>query len=200
MMNEVFLITNILSKFLQHANITLTDALTKVDITIDSLHSLQNEYEFKRIWDYTMKVCIDNDIDEPTERHKRKIPLRFRGGEINPTIVTVQDEYLINSFYAVIDNIVKSIKERFDENHLSIVILCEKLFLTKLLLIEDDLKQFARFYNISYDDLRAEQRLYKTTLVFRERKEWTLAKATKFFVEQNLHLSLTTINILLKIL
>ena len=100
----------------------------------------------------------------------------------------------------MIDNIVKSIKERFDENHLSIVILCEKLFLTKLLLIEDDLKQFARFYNISYDDLRAEQRLYKTTLVFHERKEWTLAKATKFFVEQNLYLSLTTINILLKIL
>ena len=46
MMNEVFLIANILSKFLQHANITLTDALAKVDITIDSLHSLQNEYEF----------------------------------------------------------------------------------------------------------------------------------------------------------
>ena len=49
MTNEVFLITNILSKFLQHANITLTDALVKVDITIDSLHSLRNEYEFKRI-------------------------------------------------------------------------------------------------------------------------------------------------------
>ena len=56
----------------------------------------------------------------------------------------------------VIDNIVKSIKERFDKNHLVIVILCEKLFLTKLLLIADDLKQIARFYNISYDDLREE--------------------------------------------
>ena len=134
----------------------MTDALAKVDITIDSLHSLRNEYEFKRIWDYAMKICVDNDIDEPTERRKRKIPLRFGGGEINPNIVTAQDEYCINSFYAAIDNIIKSIKERFDENHLSIVILCEKLFLTKLLLIEDDLKQIARFYNISYDDLREE--------------------------------------------
>ena len=53
-----------------------------------------------------MKICVDNDIDEPTERRKRKIPLRFAGGEINPNIVTVQDEYRINSFYAVIDNII----------------------------------------------------------------------------------------------
>ena len=89
MMNEVFLITKILSKFLQHANITLTDALAKVDITIDSLHSLRIVYEFKIIWDCAMKICVDNDIDEPTERRKQKIPLRFGGGEINPNIVTV---------------------------------------------------------------------------------------------------------------
>ncbi|CAF1412058.1 unnamed protein product [Rotaria sordida] len=104
-----------------------------------------------------MKICMDNDIDEPTERCKRKIPLRFGGDEINPNLVTVQDEYRINSFYAVINNIIKSIEERFDENYLSIVVLYEKLFLTKVFLSEDELKEIARFYNISYDDLRAEQ-------------------------------------------
>ncbi|CAF1258602.1 unnamed protein product [Rotaria magnacalcarata] len=65
MVNEIFLITNILSKFLQYVSVTLTDVLAKVNITIDSLQSLRNENEFTRIWDYTMKICDDNDIDAP---------------------------------------------------------------------------------------------------------------------------------------
>ena len=35
--------------------------------------------------------------------------------------------------------------------------------MTKTFLAEDELKSIAQFYNVSYDDLRAEQRLYKIT-------------------------------------
>ena len=73
-------------------------------------------------------------------------------------------EYCVNSFYAVLDNVVTSITERFDENRLAIVILYEKLLLTKTSLPEDELKEIARFYDFSYDNLRAEQRLYKIAL------------------------------------
>ena len=91
MMNEVFLITNILVKFLQNANITLTDALAKVNIAIGSFQSLQYEYEFKRIWDDIMEICVDNDIDEPTERRKRKFynVLAVLKLNFNSNIVTV---------------------------------------------------------------------------------------------------------------
>jgi hypothetical protein len=126
MMSEIYLITHILSKFLQHSNITLTDALKKVKITIDSLESLRNESEFKRVWDESMKICTANDIDEPKERRKRKVPLRFGGGNIGAANSTIQDEYRENSFYAVLDNIITSIKERFDNNYLAIIVLCEK--------------------------------------------------------------------------
>jgi hypothetical protein len=126
MMSEIYLITHILSKFLQHSNITLTDALKKVKITIDSLESLRNEYEFKRVWDESMKICTANDIDEPKERRKRKVPLRFGGGNIGAANSTIQDEYRENSFYAVLDNIITSIEERFDNNYLAIIVLCEK--------------------------------------------------------------------------
>ena len=85
---------------------------------------------------------------------------------------------------AVIDNIVKSITEKFDENHLSIVILCEKLFSTKLVLIEDDLKQIARFNNTIYDDFRAEQRLYKTALVPDEKKNELWRNSPKFLLNK----------------
>ncbi|CAF2529546.1 unnamed protein product [Rotaria sp. Silwood2] len=40
MMSEIYLSTHILSKFLQCANISLTDALAQVKITIDSLQTL----------------------------------------------------------------------------------------------------------------------------------------------------------------
>ena len=92
------------------------------------------------------------------------VHIRFSSDDITPTNLTIQDEYRVNSFYAVLDNIVTSIAERFDENHLAIVILCEKLFLTKTILTDDELKEIARFYDVSYGDLRAEQRLYKIAL------------------------------------
>ena len=68
------------------------------------------------------------------------------GGDINPTNLTiVEDRYRDNSFYAVLDTIITSIKERFDENYLA-MILCEKLFLTKIFLVEDELRSIAQFY------------------------------------------------------
>ncbi|CAF0940276.1 unnamed protein product [Adineta steineri] len=198
MMSEIYLITHILSKFLQRVNLSLTDALSQVKITIDSLESLRNQHEFERIWNESMKICVANDIDEPCERRKRKVPLRYGGGDTNPVNSTVQDEYRVNSFYAVLDIIVTSIKERFDENYLHIIVLCEKLFLHKVFLVEDELKEIARFYNINYDDLRTEQRLYK--IAFDEKQQWNLTAATKLFMQHNFHLSLPAMNQLLKIL
>ncbi|CAF1033274.1 unnamed protein product [Rotaria sordida] len=156
MMTEIYMITQILSKFLQRSNITLTDALAQVKITIDTLESLRNEDEFERIWHESMKICMNNNIDEPHERRKRKVPLKLGGGDINSSNLTIKDEYRVNSFYAVLDKIVTSIKDIFNKNYLSVVVLCEKLFLTKVLLSNDELKEIACFYNMNYDDLRAE--------------------------------------------
>ena len=50
--------------------------------------------------------------------------------------------------------------------------------MTKTFFAEDELKSIAQFYNVSYDDLRAEQRLYKIT--FDGRKEFNLSTSTKF--------------------
>ncbi|CAF4636014.1 unnamed protein product [Rotaria sp. Silwood1] len=170
MMTEIYMITQIFSKFLQRSNITLTDALAQVKITIDTLESLRNEDELERIWHESMKICMINNIDEPHERRKRKVPLKLGGSDINSSNLTIKDEYRVNSFYAVLDEIVTSIKDRFDKNYLSIVVLCEKLFLTKVLLTLD------------------------------EKKDWSLAASTKFFIQHNFHLSLSTMAELLKIM
>ena len=76
--------------------------------------------------------------------------------------------------------------------------LCEKLFLTSVLLNDDDLKQIVHFYSMNYDGLRSEQRMYKVALG--DKNQLTLALATKFFLENSFHQSLNTMNDLLKIL
>ncbi|CAF3343574.1 unnamed protein product [Rotaria sp. Silwood2] len=198
LMSESFLITNILSKVLQKPDLPLTQASVQVKITIDSLESLRNENEFNRIWNETLNICVINDSDEPSERRRRKIPERLGGGDVVATTLCVKDSYLVNSFYAVLDAIILSIKERFNENSINVIVLCEKLFLTKFFFNDYQLKQIFYFYNMNYDDLRTEQRMYQVALG--EKNQLTLTLATQFFLENNFHLSLTTMNDILKIL
>ncbi|CAF4848419.1 unnamed protein product, partial [Rotaria sp. Silwood2] len=50
-------------------------------------------------------------------------------------IFKVSFQILLNSFYAVLDAIILSIKERFNENSINVIVLCEKLFLTNFFLM-----------------------------------------------------------------
>jgi hypothetical protein len=74
-----------------------------------------------------MNVCAINNIDEPTECRKRKSPARLGGGDIASTTLSIKDSYRVNSFYAVLYVIILSIKQRFDEKNIKVIILCEKL-------------------------------------------------------------------------
>jgi hypothetical protein len=86
-----------------------------------------------------MNVRAINNIDETSERRKRKIPASWDGGDIVSTTLSVKDSYRVNSFYAVLDVIILSIKQRFNENNIKVIMLCEKLFLTKVFLNDDEL-------------------------------------------------------------
>ncbi|CAF1660887.1 unnamed protein product [Adineta ricciae] len=198
LMIKVFLITNILSKYLQKSNVSLTQAMVQVNVTIDSLKSLKNEEDFNRIWSEAMSVCDAKNIDEPCERRKRKVPARFGGGDVLSTTLSVKDSYRIYSFDAVVDVIISSIKQRFDKNNIHIVILCEKLFLTNVFLDDAELTQIVKFYNVNYDDLRTEQRLYKVALG--EKNQWTLSLARPVHVtvhqrEENRYIQFDKTNI-----
>ena len=57
-----------------------------------------------------------------------------------------------------------SIKKRFNENKIHVIVFSEKLFLTNVLLNDDELKQIVHFYSMSYDGLKSEQRMYKIAL------------------------------------
>ncbi|CAF1053224.1 unnamed protein product [Rotaria magnacalcarata] len=110
-MSEVFLITNILSKFLQKLGVSLTEAMAQVEITVCSLESMKNDDEFNRIWNENMNIGAENDTDEPDEQRKRKVPARLGGGDIISRTLSAKDSCRINSFYAALDVIITSLKK-----------------------------------------------------------------------------------------
>jgi hypothetical protein len=131
LMTEIYFLTNILSKFLQGSNISLTDALGQVNITIDTLKSLRNETEFERLYNEALKLCDENGIEPCTKVRQKKIPARLGGGVDIRTTLNVKDYYRVNSYYVILDTIITSINNKFHENNIRIVVLMEKLFLSK---------------------------------------------------------------------
>ncbi|CAF1263003.1 unnamed protein product [Rotaria sp. Silwood1] len=95
------------------------------------------------------------------------------------------------------DTIITFIENRFDENMIDDILLMEKLFLTKVLLNENELKQLSKQYSLSYDDLRGEQRLYKAKL---PTSQATLPEIRSSILENHLNVCLPVMNELFKIL
>ncbi|CAF4905124.1 unnamed protein product [Rotaria sp. Silwood1] len=95
------------------------------------------------------------------------------------------------------DTIITFIENRFDENMIDDILLMEKLFLTKVLLNENELKQLSKQYSLSYDDLRGEQRLYKAKLLT---SQATLPEIRSSILENHLNVCLPVMNELFNIL
>ncbi|CAF1440606.1 unnamed protein product [Adineta ricciae] len=199
-MSEVYSITNILSRYLQHSSISLSGALVHVKLTIETLSALRTESKFEEFWKKTIDICEANDIDDQVKIRKRKIPAKLGGGYVIPDDFSLKDNYRVNSYFAVIEKVTAAIDNRFDENNVEIVVLCERLFLTKNLLLSDEILQLTTFYGLSYTDCKSEQLLYKTALNQQQSMNMDIKSITKFFLQKSFHLALPTMNELLRIL
>lgn len=197
MMSELYLITNILSRYLQHANISLTEALGHVQMTVETLQNLRTEPEFDRFYSTALKMCEENQIDPPKEGRKMRVPAKIGGGDKQLKSMSIKDLYRVNTYYPVLDTIITSIESRFDKNLIGPVLQMEKLFLSKESLSEIELKQLSKLYSFSYDDLRGAQQLYKTKMA---NSDFNLSEATEFMVKNYLNISLPVMNELLRIL
>ncbi|CAF1451323.1 unnamed protein product [Rotaria magnacalcarata] len=132
-----------------------------------------------------MQLCDSNVIEPPKKILKTKILARFGGSVDITTGLSVKDHYRLNIYYPILYTIITVINNKFDENVIDIAILMEKLFLSKELLTEDELRDLSEQYSISYDNLKAEQRLYKTKM---NNQKMNLSQATKFILENNFHI------------
>jgi len=74
---------------------------------------------------------------------------------------------------------------------------CKRIKIYKEFLNEYELHELTQFYSINYDDLKAEQRLYKNQM---NHKKMNLSEVMELFLENNFHIALSSMNELLKIL
>ena len=71
-MSKIYLITNILLKYLQNSQRCISQALDQVKMTVGALKSLRNETEFERFYSTVLQMCEENEIDPPKELRKKK--------------------------------------------------------------------------------------------------------------------------------
>ena len=79
-MSKRYLITNILSKYLQSSDVCIIQAIKQVKMTVEILKSLGNETEFERFYSIALKMCEEDEIDLPKGLRKKQFLLLLEEG------------------------------------------------------------------------------------------------------------------------
>ena len=81
-LNEVFNLTKILSKYLQYVDVSVCAVQCKGNAMQESLKELRTDSEFQWFWKEAEEISVKLDIDEPLLLRQRRIPSKFGGGEM----------------------------------------------------------------------------------------------------------------------
>ena len=81
-LNEIFNITKILSKYLQYVDVCICAARCKVNAVEKSLKDLRTDSEFQKFWREAEELSKKLDLEAPQLPRSRRIPLKLGGGEI----------------------------------------------------------------------------------------------------------------------
>lgn len=119
-LKDVMTHTNILSKYLQYINMNYAAVISMSTQTINIFKEMRSDKKFDDMWDKVIEMAIENNI-EHAQLPRKKIPMRFGGGEHQPQEIQIKDYYRINIYFAVLYIIVKEIIDQFQENELEIL-------------------------------------------------------------------------------
>ena len=165
-LDEVFNITKVLSKYLQHINISICAARQKVNAVLKSLQELRTDSEFNKHWKEANEISKKLQLEGPKLPRQRRVPSRLGGGEAQPACRDVKHYFKINSYYPVLDVMIGQIQERFSENdmeiiqHIETILLADNVSTVSLQVFE----QVSQFYDIDKDNLKAELRVFTNLL------------------------------------
>jgi len=114
--------TNILSKYLQSPSINYAVVKEMSIKTYDSLQELRSDECFDKCWEWSQDLVKNNGFLPPKLPRKRKVfNKKLGGGHVFPEFHDEKSYYLISIYFPVLDIVMKEIKDRFDENDLSIL-------------------------------------------------------------------------------
>lgn len=152
--------TNILSKYLQSPSINYALVKEMSIKTYDSLQDLRSDESFNKCWESSQDLVKNNGFLPPKLPRNRKISYKkLGGGHVFPEFHDEKSYYRISIYFPVLDIVMKEIKDRFNENDLSILnSLMETL--TNESPSQSSIQEVCKFYGPNEDDLTAELKIF----------------------------------------
>ncbi|KAL4149541.1 hypothetical protein QTP88_003470 [Uroleucon formosanum] len=164
-LKNIMLLTNVLSKYLQSSSIIYSNVQSMAKVTIQELCNMRCEESFNNTWNEVDILRKQYNVSSPILPRKQKIPAKLGGGLKEVENTTINKHYKINIYFAVLDNIINDMGERFEENNLY-VLNCMQDILLNDMPNNNSFKEINKMYGFDEDNLKAEttilNRMYKT--------------------------------------
>ncbi|XP_026811042.1 zinc finger MYM-type protein 1-like [Rhopalosiphum maidis] len=163
-LKKILLLTNILSKYLQSSSIIYSNVQSMAKETIQELCNMRCEESFNNTWNEVDILRKQYNVSSPILPRKQKIPAKLGGGLKEVENTTINKHYKINIYFAVLDNIINDMSERFEENNLYILNCMQDILLNDTP-NNNSFKEINKMYGFDEDNLKAEtkilNRMYK---------------------------------------
>ncbi|KAL4091756.1 hypothetical protein QTP88_026398 [Uroleucon formosanum] len=133
--------------------------------TIQELCNMRCEESFNNTWNEVDILRKQYNVSSSILPRKQKIPAKLGGGLKEVENTTINKHYKINIYFAVLDNIINDMGERFEENNLY-VLNCMQDILLNDMPNNNSFKEINKMYGFDEYNLKAEttilNRMYKT--------------------------------------
>ncbi|KAL4148283.1 hypothetical protein QTP88_002559 [Uroleucon formosanum] len=147
------------------ANALLNNVQSMAKETIQELCNMRCEESFNNTWNDVDILRKQYNVSSPILPRKQKIPAKLGGGLKEVENTTINKHYKINIYFAVLDNIINDMGERFEENNLY-VLNCMQDILLNDMPNNNSFKEINKMYGFDEYNLKAEttilNRMYKT--------------------------------------
>ncbi|KAL5473597.1 hypothetical protein EMCRGX_G028099 [Ephydatia muelleri] len=115
----VFSMSDNLSKALQGSSISASEGQSLMKMTLVAFQAIRSEDSFSVFWktiERKRQLCKAVLIADPSLPRQRKVPKHLKIGSSAPEFTNIVEDVYRKAYYEVIDFVVQSIKDRFDQN------------------------------------------------------------------------------------
>ncbi len=113
---RILVITDNLSKTLQHESMSAAEAQVIVSKTIETLKNIRGDDMFQLFWKHTELLREHTGIDEPILPRKRRAPSRYEIGDGEGFHLSIVEDHYRLLYFEAIDLAIMSIQDRFNQS------------------------------------------------------------------------------------
>ncbi|KAL5515852.1 hypothetical protein EMCRGX_G001086 [Ephydatia muelleri] len=136
----VFSMSDNLSKALQGSSISASEGQSLMKMTLVAFQAIRSEDSFSVFWktiEGKRQLCKAVLIADPSLPRQRKVPKHLEIGSSAPEFANIAEDVYRKAYYEIIDFVVQSIKDRFDQNGYKMLSKLEELLCDSECKLED---------------------------------------------------------------